>query len=584
MWNGPGLREILTIIAALLVAALTAALAIPPLVDWDAQRARIAARLSDTLEGKVDVAGPVSLRLLPAPRLTVGALTLARPGLSLRSRAAAFELSPAALLRGKFDFTDISLEGPDVALAPADFAPSTVDGARVGVDRLNVRDATLHIAGANPLTLDHVDATGSLDTLAGPFRASGVWRDRAFSFSTSAIEGRKLRVKFAIDAPVAAAIHGESEGEIAFADGAPAFTGKAVVTHVAREADIPWRASFVLRADAGGAHAEDMQAQIGDDDHALTATGAADLPADGALAISLSARNLDLDRFRAGLFAPARGPDVPVAFTLKAESATLGGETLTAPQLALRMAPGAVAQVELDAGLPGRVHLHYAGALDLAARAIDGDARFDLRDPRTFARWIEPVAPQAARLVGAAVFAQTSVAAHVRADANAASISALDATLDRTRIGGAVDWSAPREGVRAKISANLTSPALDIDGLPQLDAFGALDPSGVDVALVLDAQAIKVARVGKTSANAGRIRLRLSRDADSLSLDELSIEDLGGASLTGAGRFGARGGGVDLKLDAERLGDLATLVARVAPSAASEAMNAGSEFCVGARK
>ena len=577
---GPCLREILTIIAACLVAVLCAALAIPPFVDWDARRDQIEAQIGAATGGAATIEGPVTLRLLPAPRLAVGALALHRPGLDLVSRAAVFELSPTALLRGKFEFTEASLDRATIALAPDSFDSALVARAGTSVARLTLRDSALKLAGPRPVALDHVDLTATLDSLAGPFRGAGAWRGVrtiGFTFSTGALDNGRLRAKLALE-DAAAAIQGEIDGEVFRTQDAPAFSGRATAARAGGKGDRarpPWRASFAVRAAPDAVHAENIEARIGDDDHALTATGSGDYAPGASFDVKLAARNLDLDRFRAAYDAPkpvAAGWAPPMKLALAADSATLGGATLIAPSLALALDAGAPTLATFDSELPGRAHLHYEGAIKLdAAFELAGDARLTLRDPRGLSDWLAPGAPDLARLIAAAPFSRLQIAAQINGDAGAFEARDIAAELDRSRFSGALAWTSAQNGARAKLTARVKSEALDLDGLPQFAALPAFD-AGVDLSIALDAQAFRIARFGKASVDAGRIRLRFSRDADSVALEQLAIDNLGGATLAGAGRFGARGGGLDFRLDADRLGDLASLIRRVAPSAASEAL------------
>lgn len=568
------MREILTIVAACLVAVLTAALAIPPFVDWDAQRARIEAQISAQAGGVARIDGPVSLRLLPAPRMSFGALSLERPGLSLQARSVRLELSPTALLRGRFDFTDASLEAPRIVVTPSQFVLDPVEGARVGVQNLAIGDATIEIAGAAPLRLAHVDFVGSADTLAGPFRGAGVWRDGRridFSLSTGPVTEGRLRGKLAFSAPAARA---EFDGDITLAAGALSFAGNGVASGGAA-GEPPWRATFAFRAAPGEGRAETLDLRLGDEDHALNANGEAHY-ASGALALKLAARNLDLDRFRQaypGWNPLAAAPFAPLAAraSLVADSVAFGGDTIASASGSVAIAAGVAPRVAFEGDAPGRTHVRYSGEVEMRDRVtLDGEAHVSTRNPRALAVWLAPAAPEMARLLAAAPFALVEASGAVTARDGAVEAKIAEGRLDRSTLSGDLRWTPARGDRRARLEALLVSPALDIDGLPDLSALRALD-GGADLVLSLDARAIRIARVGAASADAGRIKLRLTRDAAGTSLDELAVADLGGASLAGSGRFDSHESALDLKLGARRLDDLAALIRRVAPGAASEA-------------
>lgn len=568
------MREILTIIAACLVAALTAALAIPPFIDWDARRDEIAAQISERIGGPVEIGGPVALRLLPAPRLTVGSLSAGRSGLTVRSHAAAFELSPTSLLRGRLEFTEIALDKPTIAVDPNAFVLSPQDSARVGVERLIVTDGAIEVAGEKPVSVTHVDLTGAMDALLGPFRGSGVWRSTTFQFATAAVEDGRLRGKIALDEPPAG-LHAEFDGDARFEGGALYFVGRGASSGMGGGRTPPWRTTFDIAATPDALRFDNLEARVGDDDHALSFSGAARYAAGAPLDIKLKAANLDLDRFRASHdFATVSGWASSRALDLRveADSATLGGETLSQPAVALRLSPGAPAQALIDAGLPGATRLHFDGAIDQTDwRSFDGAARIETRDVRRLADYVAPIAPEAIRRLAAASFNRLAFDGRIKTAPDRFEAQARSLDLDRSRLSGRFAWRAAEADSRSRISAAIEASALDIDGLPDLRALGGIGRDD-DLDLSVDAKAVRIAEVGQSSAAAGRIRAHLLRKDGVTTLEELSIADLGGATLTGVGRLTAQGGGLDLKLDAQRLGDLAALIRRVAPGAASDAL------------
>lgn len=570
------MREILTIIAACVVAALAAALAVPPFVDWTQHRAGIAERLGQGFGGTVSLDGPVRLRLLPAPRLTAGALIAERPGLSVRARATRLELSAPALLRGAFEFTEVALDNADVALDPARIDLAGMRGAPIAVARFEMKDATLRLAGAAPVTLAHVDLDGAADTLAGPFRGKGVWRGGdavGFAFSTGALEAGKLRGKFTFD-HAASRAHVEATGDLALVADDTQFAGQAVATGVFGGA--PARANFALVATPASLSAEKIDARIGDEDHALNFSGEAALASDGALSARMSAANLDLDRFRAGHAAVDLGRAISApAFDLRfaADSVTLGGDAVTNVVLQASRKAAAAPHYVLEAGLPGRTRLRYEGAFDWAAPSMDGALNAETRDAGRLARYVQPAAPQLARWLSAGAFARLGYDGRVRADAQGFALDARRIDVDRSQVAGSIDWRAASVAEPARLTARLTAPVIDIDGLPDLGGLARLAAQD-DLALSLDARALRVARLGDAPAETGRLKVRLNRGAGVTTLDEFSISDLGGASLSGAGRMNAQGGGLDFRLDADRLADLAALARRVAPGPASEAFAA----------
>ncbi|MDE2362359.1 MAG: hypothetical protein KGM42_06740 [Hyphomicrobiales bacterium] len=581
------MREILTIVAACLVAVLAAALVVPPFVDWDGQRARLEARLAQDLDATVSLDGPISVRLLPAPRLTAGGLSVERPGLALASRAAVFELSPTALLRGRFDFTEASLDRAEVAAAPAAFERVAARGARIGLEHLNLTDATLRLVGDRPFVVEHVDVSAAADTLAGPFRGSGVRhgaREIDFAFSTGAADDGRLRGKLALE-DAADKARAEFDGDLSLDVDTLRFKGVGQASGILAAQGPPWRARFALEASSVAARATDVDARIGDEDHALAATGEANLVSDGlsgvALDARLASRNLDLDKFLRAYPAAGRKDTLSVlassglksSISLSVDSATLGGETLSALGLGVAIGKrGPAVGLQIEADLPARSHLKYAGVVIAGdTLGLDGEASGSTREPAALGGWIRQAAPDLGRLIASLPFSRVEAAAKIKSANGALDADIHEGRFDRSQFSGTARWTPAQGASRAKLAATLASPALDIDGLPDLASLRGFAGDD-DLALALDAKAIRIAHFGAAPVDAGRIELKVSRDTGGLTLDDLRIADLGGATLTVAGRANGSDAKFDMRIDAQRLADLAKLVRRIAPGAASDAL------------
>ncbi len=115
--------RILTFFAALAALALAAALIVPAITDWNAQRAPLEARLSEAIGAPVTLNGAVAVRLLPSPRLTASQVDLAdsQARLSIEDANVRAELDLWPLLLG-----------------------------RVVVNRMVIADGTMRLAGDVP--------------------------------------------------------------------------------------------------------------------------------------------------------------------------------------------------------------------------------------------------------------------------------------------------------------------------------------------------------------------------------------------------------------------------------------------------
>ncbi|MDB5571747.1 MAG: hypothetical protein JWN93_2930, partial [Hyphomicrobiales bacterium] len=108
-------REALTVLALVLIVALSTALAGPYFVDFTSHRAWIEEVLSDALGSRVEVAGAIDVKLLPAPSLDLSGVSWrgAQPGDPvLTADRLRLEMAPSPLLRGAVRFVEATLVNP----------------------------------------------------------------------------------------------------------------------------------------------------------------------------------------------------------------------------------------------------------------------------------------------------------------------------------------------------------------------------------------------------------------------------------------------------------------------------------------
>ncbi|MBL8587400.1 MAG: AsmA family protein [Methylobacteriaceae bacterium] len=598
------MRETLTAIAVVLLLALTAALVGPWFVDWGAHRAEIERRLSDSLGAEFGVAGPIELRLLPSPRLELRQARLAGvgPGApALTVDRAVVELSAAPLLKGEFRFVEARLEKPTLELTlgadgaltlPASAAPD----ARAAFDALEIAGGAIVLRGADGTELGRlgaIEATLAADALFGPYKGQGrigAPAPLAFRFSTGAVEAGRLRHKIVVDE---SPLLPRAEFEGAFvatraAGGARlSYDGLATLSgHIRREgaaAPLAWRLSGPLKADRAESLVEPLELRIGDE-RPLALTGAARLPhaAGAELALSLAAKQIDIDRLlaeegktvspAAALRALARlagdSAALPIAAPLRLELApgavTLGGETVADAQVALRLARGEPATGRIETQLPGRARLVADGRFEGgAAPRFRGRVDFSARDARRLRDWLA-AGDGAPDLPADPPFATLSAQGLAELSLVSASLREAAFVFDRSSMRGDVVWTAAVGAERARFFADLTAEALDIDAAPDLTGLAA-GAASTDLSLSLDARAVRVARFGEGVLDAGRIVAQMQRSAGAVELERFTIAGLGGADLSASGALDAAGGRFRLDLDAQRLGDLAALIRRVAP-------------------
>ena len=621
--DGIDLRESLTFLAILLILVLASAFVGPHFVDWTAQKPLIEAQLGQALGHAARLDGPVDIGLLPSPRLQLGRITL--PSLAgepeFSAEAVTVELATMPLLRGELRFVEAHFSHP-VLHAEVDVEGRLVLprfsrglGRDTRFERLSLSDATLVIDNkitGRVLTLDRLELQAEAASLDGPFKGSGQIAGPAplaFRFSTGTLEQGRLRFKAVVDestglprAEFDGALllpEGGNMAQTARYDGAASLSG-----HVALGDGPPtaWKLSGQLEADARSAQSTALELRLGDEETAFVAAGqgAMQFGASPEARVTLAARQIDLDRLGGGGSAtaaplmaavqdfiadPEAAGRLPFALNAAFSSpiVTLGGQTLTDSSAAMDIRRGQPMRLKLSASGPGRSLLALDGALEPGSAAgFKGDVEVASKDAGRLADWLAVLAPEAAARLRLMPFRAFSIAGHAEMSGVGVSGRDLRIRLDRSELAGALVYTRAIWTERARLFADLSSQALDIDAAPDLTA--ALRATGdMDLSLTLDAQAVKVAKIGESMVSAGRIGARLVKTGDDINLERLAIDNLGGASIAATGTWHvptqgaptqAGGGRLDARLDAARLGDVSDLLRRIAPGTATEALAA----------
>ncbi len=601
------MRVILTIIAIALVTLLTVALIVPYFIDWSAHRAEIAERLEALTGGSVTLNGPVTLRLLPAPYIEVGAGAAAGAGPDaprLTFEGARLELAMVKLASGAFRFTDVRLEKPVLTLTRAAggafVLPAAAPGDAVGFDRFSVRDGTLRIAakaGGQDRTIRGVQLAGDAPSLAGPYHVSGQAAGPGgvpivFRIASEKAGPAGAPVRIAIDpGPVWPAI--EFDGTLAAAGPkGPSAAGTAVITGTSPGVDglTPWRAAGTFSADLDGAALASAEFRFGPEERALRAEGSAAFAGRGQARLTIEAKakqaNLDALLRRKGEDAvpPARAVEALSAALapalagagsatldarLAVDSAILGGDTLEGVAASLRARPGEPLMTRFDLGLPGKSRLKGEGVVETGEAArFTGAIDFSTEDSALLGGWAGEGAPELGAWASALADALPSQSLAVSGEVEAAKIGFsgknLKIALGRSILTGSLAFTRPVGADPGRIYADHAADTLDVDALPSFDAARSL-VGGDDLSLSLSAKALSVAHVGDAGIDGASLVLKLSKTGPKLALDRLAVAGLGGASVEATGAYGPDGGTASGRLSADKLRDFAALVSRLAP-------------------
>ena len=141
------MRDLLTYIGIALIAVLSAALAAPFVIDFDDWRAADRRRaFAPPAARRSRLAVPISMRLLPTPRLSAQKFGFTGDFGAVRAESAFFELSLPSLIQGRLQFAAVRLDGADISIA-TDKARFP-GGAEAQFDRLTLHDAKLTLTAA----------------------------------------------------------------------------------------------------------------------------------------------------------------------------------------------------------------------------------------------------------------------------------------------------------------------------------------------------------------------------------------------------------------------------------------------------
>ena len=248
----------------------------------------------------------------------------------------------------------------------------------------------------------------------------------------------------------------------------------------------------------------------------------------------------------------------------------LGSQTLSGLSASVRATPGLPLKTRFSAGLPGQSRLTGDGDLETGAAAkFKGAIDFSSGDLAALGAW----ANQGEAGFGAKIVAlgealenrSASLSGDVEVSAVGLSGRSLRIALDRSMLTGALAFTSPVGTDPGRLFMDLSSDLLDVEALPSVNASAALI-GDLDLSLSLRANALHVARVGDTQVSSGSLFLKVAKAGPKISLDRLSLSNLGGASVDAEGAYGPDGLTATGRLSAERLGDFAVLVSRLAPA------------------
>ncbi|MFC7396757.1 AsmA family protein [Chelatococcus sp. GCM10030263] len=598
------MRDILTILAALVIVALSAALAVPYFVDWDARRADVELALGHALGLPVTTQGDIKLRLLPSPRLVLGKVSFGAPGAGqpgIAADALSVELDATALLTGTIRVVEADLTQPVMTVIaepdgslrlPQPRTAIDVPAHTVGIEKMTVNDGRLRIieGGGGARELGPVTAEVQATTLAGPWRVAGTIGAIPMRLSTGTLDGDgQLQLKASFGQPGSS--HLDFDGDVVLASTGqslkPQVTGRlqlavpfgggqatpAAAPAAPGEIQPGLTASATVKSSGGHATLEGIEiTNTGDGPGATLAGGGTfDLDQDGpTLALDLDARRLDLgaiDGAAAGMRDLGRmladtWPGLKASVAVKAASIALAGEEFGPAEAAFRREGDRLAVERFTLGGAGDARFAASGTLGLVGGLdFSGHVQLAVREPARLAPSLARMGAPATLTTALAVLPSSTLAADVAVSPVVFAARNIRFAAGDSRLSGLVRYTPPLGLERARFEAQLAGKGVDLGGLPLFDA-GATMLASADVGLAID---IDAPRFGPVPSPGGRLKARITSTSEALTIDGAEMTNVDGANLTLAGRLGREGGQIEGRLTAPRPATIAAMVARFLP-------------------
>ncbi|WP_332683527.1 AsmA family protein [Bosea sp. (in: a-proteobacteria)] len=562
------MREALTFLAGLLVAALLAALLGPGFVDWREYRPHFEQRIGAALGLETRIAGDIGLRLLPSPRLTLRGVRLGGPD-SATSAAnierLTVELALSSLARGEFRLTEAEADGMALTLV-ADAAGAVLMPPRRGtglpaatsIDRFTIRRSAIiwrepgkpaqvlapiavdlaAVGLGGPWRIEGEVAGTSLRLATGEAEADGRLRTKIFitgeqnqvsfdgSFALPLVEGRlrpALQGGFTMTPGGALSLSGTVSGDHRQLD----FTGLAL--------DI-----------AGGAARLEGEGRL--------------LPAASTGAFQLRARRVDADALiealgqRPGFARALQALPGALDLTLDLDQIAWRGEDLSGFALRGRLS---------EAGLSGASAAVRIANATLEATGEVGESGFrgavslKAPDARRAALALSRLGVEPALADSFAAFREFEGSATLDWSDERLGIERLAArTGSGQRLAGSVAVTAD------KLEATLRLDGLDLANLPPGESLSGL-AGRRDLALDLTLGGVRYRATAPGSA-----RLAVKREGSDWRLSRLSVEGFGGVRVEGEGALLPGGGEIRGRVRAPRFAALAALAGPLLPDQA----------------
>lgn len=619
-------RLAIAAVAAVLLLLAGAVWLVPGMMGWSRYRDTIAALAAQRLGRPVHIGGSVSLALLPQPILTATDVVVedAGDGVGLSAKALRLRVGLGALLAGRLQTRELTLQGADLRLPwppPPGAIPQPPPSWATSL-HARIEDGRLQVGS---VALTGIEATLATDQDTGSLSAAGVGQASGRTWQFTARLARPGR-------DGSAGLDVSLDGQGPMRDTGGTFAGQlgadgALAGRVAgRGPDlslllpapaVPWRGDGRLSAAGGLAVADELALEIG----GAPARGAVALRVTpvARLDLAIAAGRLDLDAWLpallAGIGAPGTGvrAGIPTGVDLSAEAATLAGGTLRRLRGALDLGPGTMLLRDVEAVLPGDARIALSGQVSTQAAGdaastpaasgpagsgpvgrgpagsgpapgqaarparFEGAMRMSAPDLRATIRWLQHLLPSGVAELPPNVLRTAELSGRVGVQPGLLKVDELVGTVDGSKVSGS---ASVRPGARPGVTVNLALDRLALgDWLPTgriqpaLASAGAL-PRTLDTLRSADLDIrVRAEHADWGAVGLGAVAVELQSEASRVFLRRLEAQPEG-ARLSVSGQVSAAGrfsdgrvelGAPDLRALRPLLTELPPLPAWLAP-------------------
>lgn len=599
--------RIFVIVGGFLVLLLTAALVVPPFINWTGYRADFEREASRIMGREVHVRGTANARLLPFPSVTFSDVYVGgahdTTTLSVDKFSIDAELMP--FLRGEVLIFDMQVEKPVLKVAVDEkgrvdwtrHEDALLNNAQVKVEKLTVSDGRILIADGRTgreHQLQNIEAVLSARNITGPWQMNGSLESEGEKFALDLSTGElkpdgSLRVRNRMT-PEKMAVTFETDGDVTLQDGLLNYTGsfnfrtpettakKAPSKKDGKGDRIPNEKSGLLTdlrihglftATDQQFLADEFRMEQGPADDPYVVNGKAqfifgenprfEINADGqqfffgGSSAEQSGEAVPLKEpltaFRE-LMGNIPVPTIPGNVDLRLPAIIAGGTTIRTITISAVPEGQGWKIKEFSADLPGRTRVEAQGHLALGDQfGFEGNLLIASRQPSGLAGWLTQEVDETVRqLSGLGISGQVVLNDRVQ------QIDNLEIGLDDTILKGSFHRQILTGGVPSidveLQSEKISNAALQLMVSPLSSGEGitAFGDQALNVSLKADALVL-----GTTETGALDTRFRFSNAA--MDFDRFMLQDLNGATIMAAGNFEPHQDELTGKVDATLLSD-----------------------------